>query len=148
MKEKASARVLRALADLLWERDQRQMQAMDKLLAGSGPPRETSTRASKALGLLHTIRHAKRPHALEEAAGEFVRLLETIPDCAPHELSNEAIAFLERVAEAVIAEIERRVKLGTNADAVRLNLATAVYRIRRALEEIDRWHRHYSGALA
>jgi hypothetical protein len=38
MRRKSAGRIVRAIADLLWERDLRQMRAMDKLLAGAGPP--------------------------------------------------------------------------------------------------------------
>ncbi|MGH9420287.1 MAG: hypothetical protein ACRD3J_09955, partial [Thermoanaerobaculia bacterium] len=51
------------------------------------------------------------------------------------------------LAEDVIAQIERRVGLGGDSDAVQLDFVEAVYEIRRALEDIDRWRHHYGGAL-
>ena len=100
---------------------------------------------TKAVALSETIQRANRPHALEAAVTEFTHLLTTVPDHAPRELSTDSIGLLARLAEDVITRIERRVSSGDDSGAVQLDLVEAVYGIRRALEEIDRWRRHYAG---
>ena len=100
---------------------------------------------TQAVALSETIQRASRPHALEAAVTQFTRLLATVPDYAACEFSTDSIGLLGRLAESVIARIERRVGAGDDSGAVQLVLVEAVYDIRRALEEIDRWHRHYAG---
>jgi len=75
---------------------------------------------------------------------EFAHLLTTVPDYPPREFSTDSIGVLAQMAEDVITRIERRVSTGDDSGAVQLDLVEAVYDIRRALEEIDRWRRHYA----
>jgi hypothetical protein len=94
------------------------------------------------------IRHARRRHTFESESLAFTRLLASAPDYSPRELGLNAMARLERLAEGVITQIERRVSLNEDSNAVQVRLVECVYDIRRELEEIDRWRRHYFGALA
>jgi hypothetical protein len=103
---------------------------------------------TRAMAVSDTIQGASRSYALETAVSRFRRLLSTVPDYAPQELSAHTIDTLGRLAEDVIARIEQRVSSGTDSGAVQLDLVEAVYQIRRALEDIDRWRRHYAGALS
>ena len=99
----------------------------------------------QALAISDAVRRATHRHAFQRAVGAFVQLLTTIPDYAPREFSSDAIAVLCSLAEGVITHIEERLSTGRDPERVKVDLAEAVYDIRRALEEIDTWHRHYVG---
>jgi hypothetical protein len=86
---------------------------------------------------------ARRGRALNAAVGEFVHVLETVPDHAVSEFSDEAFTALQTLAERVIERIEARLDDGADRQSVQQGLARAVYDIRRALEEADRCRRHY-----
>jgi hypothetical protein len=94
------------------------------------------------------VRDAHRLRAFEHAASDFVRLLGSVSDCAPHELSETEVTALHRLAEGVIERIETR--LDSNADPTghQQALASTVYEIGRLLEEVDTWRQHYSAGRA
>jgi hypothetical protein len=54
-----------------------------------------------------------------------------------------SIALLTTLGEEVIARIEERVSAGVDSDSVQRELVSDVYGIRREVEEVDRWHRHF-----
>jgi hypothetical protein len=96
--------------------------------------------------LAETIRHASRRSSFEGAVRDFRRLMRTVPDYAVGEISTSAIAALTETAERVIDCIETRLDTCDDPPATQLELARSVYSIRRALERIDRWRRHYAPA--
>ncbi len=75
---------------------------------------------------------------------EFVRVLKTVPDYRPFDLPKDAVAILARLAEQTIEQIERQIKQGSDRSSTQQDLAAAIYDIRAALEEADRWNRHYA----
>ncbi len=89
------------------------------------------------------IQQARRRHAFEDAVRAFTRVLRTVPDYAPHALSSDAVGGLRTLAEGVIARIEERVATARDPCGVQVDLVERVYEIRRALEEIEIWRRHY-----
>ena len=97
----------------------------------------------RALAISDAVRRATHRHAFHRQIGAFVQLLATIPDYAPRDFSSEAIAVLRTLAEGVIAHIEERLSTIGDSHRIRVDLAETVYDIRRALEEIDTWRRHY-----
>jgi hypothetical protein len=99
-----------------------------------------------AAAQFEAVRQARHHRALEYEAAAFTRLLATVPDHhAPGALGMDAIARLRELAESVIVEIERCVRSRQSSDAAQVHLVSWVYDIRRELEEIDRWSRHYFG---
>ncbi len=86
--------------------------------------------------------HWRRP--FEHAAGRFVRLLGSVPDCGAHEISDAEVRTLQGIAEGVIGRIEARIDAGGDSVAVQRALAGRVYEIRRLLEEVYEWRRHYA----
>jgi len=94
-----------------------------------------------AAGLTETIRDTHRRHHFSASVRDFVRLLSTVTDYPVTDFSADGIGALKTLAEDVIEHIE--VWLSTNASPADQQLASAVYEIRRLLEEIDRWRHHY-----
>jgi len=86
--------------------------------------------------------HWRRP--FEHAATRFVRLLGTVPDCAAHEISDADVGALQKIAEGVIGRIEARIDAGADSAAIQRALAGKVYEIRRLLEEVYDWRRHFA----
>jgi hypothetical protein len=97
----------------------------------------------RALEVHRKIQQATGGRTMDGAVREFVHTLTLIPDCAPSEISSDQIEVLRGLAESVIEQIEARLAQGSRPQ-VEQDLAAGVYAIRRALEEIDRWQRHYA----
>jgi len=87
---------------------------------------------------------AQRLRPFEHAASDFVRLLGTVPDYAPHEVSDTEVTALHRLAERVIEGIETRLDSRADPAGHQQALASTVYEIGRLLEEVDTWRQHYA----
>jgi hypothetical protein len=105
----------------------------------------TSDTPAAAMEIAQTVFEAKRGRKFDRAVREFVHVLRTVPDCPPVEISGGTIQVLRHLAERVIEQIEQHSTSGQDRKAVQQDLAQAAYDIRHALEEIDRWQRHYAG---
>lgn len=100
-------------------------------------------------GAVHVVvrlRDARTIHAFEHALGDFVRLLGGVPDAVVSEVSDEDVAVLRNLSEEVIDHIEAWVGRGTVHGVREQTLISRLYEIRRLLEEIHLWRRHFSSA--
>jgi hypothetical protein len=105
-----------------------------------------TTRASeiveRAEALSEAIRTTTRAHAFSRDVDAFAQLLREVPDWPRFAFSADAIALFRSLAELVIARIEARLN-SDRPERLQVQLAAGVYDIRRSLEEIDRWCRHF-----
>ena len=105
----------------------------------------TSHTSATAMDIAQTVFDAKLGRQFHRAVREFVQELRTVPDCGPAEISGGAIQVLRHLAERVIEQIERRLESGEDRRSLQQELATAVYDVRSALEEIHhsqrQWHK-------
>src|SRR4051812_38360763 len=92
------------------------------------------------------IQEAQRTGRLQDLVGEFTQVLECVPDYPAHAFSAASLGRVNAQSEAVIARIERWIDSGVGDRDDQQRLAGAVYEMRRALEEIDRWQKHYPHA--
>ena len=74
---------------------------------------------------------------------DFVGALAHVPDFPAAEFTPIEIEQLSATAEGVIEAIERRIEHGKDRVTTQRELAESVYEIRRELEEIALWRRHY-----
>ena len=74
---------------------------------------------------------------------KIVDALSRVPDCSSTAFSSEEIARLQSGAEQAISAIEVRIEAGDDNGTVQLELARAIYELRRELEDVDRWRQHY-----
>ena len=100
---------------------------------------------AKAVELSETIGEANHRHALQHAVRDFMDLLTVVPDYPATEFSSDEIGTLRTLAEGVIARIEQRVSTHDDSATAQLELVGAVYEIRKRLEQIDQWRRHFLG---
>jgi len=98
--------------------------------------------AAQCGAVMNTAR--TKPFAI--AAARFADTLATIPDYPASDMSHEAFARVNAIAEQVIAQIEERLDAGAIDDTTGEHLADTIYEIRRGLEEAFRWRKHYLGA--
>ena len=101
--------------------------------------REILTRAVEAAD---RIAAATRAREFESSVQDFVRVLRTVPDSAVVEWSDEASRWLRTMADEVVDQIEEHLDAGDRRAALERRLAAAIYDIRAAVEEADRWYRH------
>ena len=73
----------------------------------------------------------------------FVDALARVPDYPAADFSPLEIEQLSSTAEHVIVAIERRLEDGGDQSGVKQELAEMIDDVRRSLEKITRWRRHY-----
>ena len=95
------------------------------------------------MDIAQTVFDAKLGRQFQRAVREFVHVLRTVAGYGPAEISGGAIQVLRHLAERVIEQIERRLESSEDRPSLQQELATAVYDIRSALEEIDHWQRQW-----
>ena len=78
-----------------------------------------------------------------KSIAKILDALSRVPDYSSTAFSSEEIARLQLAAEQSITAIEVRIETGDDNGTVQLKLARAIYELRRELEEVDRWRRHY-----
>lgn len=86
---------------------------------------------------------ATKRRALTVAVEQFVDCLKRVPDGSPTDLQPGDLGTLRTLAEDVIGKIEKDLERDDSGGPAE-DLAEGVYDIRAALEELDRWQRHYS----
>ena len=103
--------------------------------------------SATAMDIAETVFERKRGRQFNRAVREFARVLRSVPDCPPAEMSAGAIQVLRHLAEGIIEQIEHRLASGEDRVFLQQDLATAAHDIRSALEAVDRWQRHYAGVF-
>jgi hypothetical protein len=91
------------------------------------------------------VRDAGHLRPFKRAVSDFVRVLGAVPDEGADTVSNDDVRVLLGLGQDVIDRIEARVT-DTSSAADAQTLVRAVYEIRRLLEEVSQWRRHYATA--
>jgi hypothetical protein len=97
-----------------------------------------------AMSVVTQVRDAVGRRPFEHAVGEFTQWLGRVPDAGPCELSARDIGLLQTLGEEVIERIETRVSRAAVCGPREQMLISRLYEIRRLLEEIHQWRRHYA----
>jgi hypothetical protein len=98
-----------------------------------------------AIEAVEVIREAHRDRAMAHAVDRFVQLLGALPDYPAAEFVEADLGRVRMLADAAIDRIERAAE-GAGSPGTQLALVSAVYAIRKRLEDIDAWWRHATGA--
>ncbi len=90
------------------------------------------------------LRVETRRGAFTDKLKQIVRALGTIPDAAPGEFTATDMKRLSQLAEETVEAIERRIDSGGDGEKVQQQLAGTVYEIRRRMEVVETWFRHFA----
>lgn len=89
------------------------------------------------------VRDARHFRQFRHAVSEFIRVLGSVPDEGPGQISSDGAHVLQSLGEDVIDCIEQRAADIAHAADAQL-LVGSVYEIRRLLEEVNHWQQHYT----
>ncbi len=103
-------------------------------------PSEIVTVASEAA---QALSQAAPGRIFMKSIMKIVDALSRVPDYSHAAFSSQEIAQLQLAAEQTIAAVELRIETGDDNGTVQLELARAIYELRRELEDINRWREHY-----
>jgi hypothetical protein len=108
---------------------------------------DVSIKANELMSEAQTAAHSLFPDAASAAflksVRDFVAALSRVPDCPADTFSSVEIAQLSSAAERVILTIEARIESAQDRSGVRQQLAESIDDVRRELDEVSRWRRHF-----
>lgn len=91
----------------------------------------------------NAVAAATRGKAFDTSVQKFTEALATVPDHPHAEMSQASFDLVNGLAEQVIAHIERRIDEAEDKELLKEEMAESVYAIRRVLEEMFQWRRHF-----
>jgi hypothetical protein len=91
----------------------------------------------------HTLFPDAASSAFLKSVRDFVAALARVPGSPAGSFSPVAIAQLSSTSERVITTIETRIESRQDPSGIQQQLSEAIDDIRRALDEISRWRRHF-----
>jgi hypothetical protein len=85
------------------------------------------------------------PHhrAFTHKLAHVVSAIGAIPDSPPMEFTADAMVRLRALADETVEAIERRIDSGGDGEKEQQRLAGTVYEIRRRMEAVEIWFRHF-----
>jgi hypothetical protein len=96
---------------------------------------------AKAERQVKEISGARKGRVFAEAVEGFITILKTASDPDQPGIDEAEIHALQDLSDKAIELIETRIDSGEDKQAFQRDLATAIYRIRRTFEDVDRWRR-------
>jgi anaerobic glycerol-3-phosphate dehydrogenase len=105
-------------------------------------PSEIVTIASETM---QALSQATSGRVFMKSTAKFLNALSRVPDYPYAAFSSQEVVRLQQTAEQTIAAIELRIETGDDNGTVQLELARAIYELRRELEDVSRWRQHYLG---
>jgi len=82
--------------------------------------------------------------AFTHKLAHIVGILGTIPDASPLHFTKDDLVRLRELAEETVEAVERRIESGGDDEKAQQQLAGTVYEIRRRMEAVEIWFRHFA----
>ena len=90
------------------------------------------------------LRIEQHRNAFTHKLAHIVSTLGAIPDSPPQGFTEDAMVRLRQLAEETVEAIERRIESGVDNEASQQRLAGTVYEIRRRMEAVETWFKHFA----
>jgi len=98
---------------------------------------------AEAIAIVNGLPDTRRGGAFVAGVERFVAFLGTIPDNKFSDVTESVVVTLRREADRLVDCIENRLELSGDRSSVQQKLASSVYDIRRNMEQVELWLRHY-----
>ena len=95
---------------------------------------------------LQQLQLAQHQSAFTHKLAHVVSAIGAIPDSPPEGFTAGDMDRLRELAEETVEAIERRLDSGGDADKVQQRLAGTVYEVRKRMEAVEVWFRHFASA--
>lgn len=101
---------------------------------------------AEATDIVNGLSNARSGRAFVADVERFVAFLGSVPDNKASEITDSLVTSVGLVADQIVDRIENRIDSAKDKPAVRQRLASSIYDVRRNMEQLEQWHRHYRGA--
>ena len=96
-----------------------------------------------AIAIVKDLPNTRRGAAFVADVERFVACLGAMPDNRASDITEPVVASVRREADRIVDCIEKRLEHGGDRSTVQQKLASSIYDIRRNMEQIELWFRHY-----
>ena len=93
---------------------------------------------------VQAIRREPHLRGFTNRLSHVVSVIGNIPDSPPERFTADTMIRLRKLAEEAVEAVESRIDSGDDADKVQQELAGTVYEIRRRMEAVEIWFRHFT----
>ena len=90
------------------------------------------------------LRLEQHHRAFTHKLAHLVGVIGAIPDSPPQGFTEDAMLRLRQLADETVEAVERRIESGVDEEASQQQLAGTVYEIRRRMEAVEIWFRHFA----
>ena len=92
------------------------------------------------------LRVEQHQSAFTHKLAHVVSAIGAIPDSPPEGFTVDDMDRLRELAEETVEAIEQRLEAGGDGEKVQQKLAGTVYEVRKRMEAVEVWFRHYTPA--
>ena len=89
------------------------------------------------------LRREQHQSAFTQKLAHVVSAIGGIPDSPPEGFTADTMVRLRELADETVEAIEQRIDSGGDGDKVQQRLAGTVYEVRKRMEAVEVWFRHY-----
>ena len=103
---------------------------------------------TQAIAIVNGLPNTRRGGAFVADVERFVAYLGAMPDNGVSDITESVVASVRREADRIVDCIESRLELSGDRSSVQQKLASSVYDIRRNMEQVELWFRHFHNSGA
>lgn len=98
---------------------------------------------AEAIAIVDGLPNTRRGGAFVADVERFVAYLGVMPDNQVTDITEPVAAAVRREADRIVDCIEKRLEHGGDRPSVQRKLASSIYDVRRRMERLELWFRHY-----
>jgi hypothetical protein len=98
---------------------------------------------AEAIAIVNGLPNTRRGGAFVADVERFVAYLGAMPDNRASDITESVVASVRREADRIVDCIEKRLEHGGDRSSVQQKLASSIYDVRRNMEQVELWFRHY-----
>ena len=100
---------------------------------------------AKAIAIVNGLPNTRHGGAFVADVERFVAYLGAMPDNQVSDITESVVASVRREADRIVDCIEKRLEHGGDRSSVQQRLVSSIYDVRRHMEQVELWFRHYRG---
>ena len=98
---------------------------------------------AEAIAIVDGLPNTRRGGAFVAHVERFVAFLGAMPDNRVSDVTESLVVSVRREADRIVDCIEKRLEHGGDRSSVQQKLASSIYDVRRNMEQVELWFRHY-----
>jgi hypothetical protein len=98
---------------------------------------------AEAIAIVNGLPSIRRGGAFVADVERFVAYLGAMPDNRVSDITESVVESVRREADRIVECIEKRLEHGGDRSSVQQKLASSIYNVRRNMEQVELWFRHY-----